>query len=1016
VAYQPYKFDTGTSTAPAPAKSKGGGYQSYFGNKVQQAPSATELSDRRRKRKEEQDLKVKQEEANKPKKTSLLTKVKKTGGEIGSAMIESERAVAKGVSRVLPGSNSDIDANLKLSTEASDRATQVAHDLKSGKIDKKTAQKRLKDETKTTDTAVKVHKSIEKDMPDRGDIALGAAGTAADVITAGTLPELKAGIAGFKTARAARAANVGVRVAANASAGGFNAAAADGDKKEIVKNAAFGAAFPEVLSGGAKIVAKPIQKSAQATKDAKTLLSRQKTQKVLDEAAKVPEPKTMAVAVNEAHVKEGLIKPEVKTVKISDLVIGSEHAGKKIDMAKVKQYEKQIKDGEPIEPIVTHNVNGKTVVVDGQHKLAAAQRLGIVDIPTVEKVPGATPKPPEIAELEASSAKKIAAADKEIAKNDRIFEKKAPDETDEQFAHRYMRENPEQVAKDYADRTRQEFGNTKDNIVSGDEAKFIIPDFGPKKSVPYHEAASAYAKNHYKKLLADKSTKDRPVMIMAGGSGAGKTSSLREVMGPEGNVLDDFAAVVDTNLPDMAGAESRIKAALDSGRNVDINFVYRDPKEAYANGVIPRALRTGRIVPDEIHASTHSGSIKTIQELAEKYKDDPRVDVHVIDNSRGRGNSTVVDEDKVLDFFKNKQYNKEEVRRGAHEALDDAVKNKQLTKEQRDEFISKQTEEASPKDSGTVKREPKQADQKRPVEPKESSTLGPSQTAHMKPLNGYTHSTALVDDYAEMLRGIDKGAEVKTVPDGKGGYKRITEHSRFYREYYREFKKPPTKQDWQDEARRQLEAGTDSFGAGKDYKALLARESQPIPRAAVSAKPAQSTGESLVSKLGSRLEARAVSAKLTKTLGDLPQYSKVNMKEQGQMAAELVANNEQKANRIALGLEEPPANILPESVFTAVQTKALATGDVDMLRQLASSTRIGEATAMGQRLRALAERDPDDAVASIRGIQEARAAGIESRTGKKASELQRAEVKAIKAQKSTVTKETWGSFVESLKC
>jgi hypothetical protein len=247
--------------------------------------------------------------------------------------------------------------------------------------------------------------------------------------------------------------------------------------------------------------------------------------------------------------------------------------------------------------------------------------------------------------------------------------------------------------------------------VSGDEAKFVIPDFAPDKSVPYHEAASRYAKEHYAKLLKDPATKDSPVMIMAGGSGAGKTSSLREVMSDEGKALDDFAAVVDTNLTDMKGAESRINAARASGRQVDITFVYRDPKESYADGVIPRALRTGRVVTDEIHANTHSGSIKTVQELIEKYKNDPNVDIHIVDNSRGRGNSTVLDEAEALDFFKDKMYSKDEIRAGALTALDDAVKNKQLTKEQRDQFISK-TKEPRPQDGGTVKREPKQADKK----------------------------------------------------------------------------------------------------------------------------------------------------------------------------------------------------------------------------------------------------------------------------------------------------------------
>jgi hypothetical protein len=95
--------------------------------------------------------------------------------------------------------------------------------------------------------------------------------------------------------------------------------------------------------------------------------------------------------------------------------------------------------------------------------------------------------------------------------------------SDEQFAHDYIANNRSQAEANYAKRTKEEFGVTKNNVVSGDEAKFIIPGFEANKSVPYHNAASQFAKDHYKKLLADESTKDQPVLITAGGSGAGKT-------------------------------------------------------------------------------------------------------------------------------------------------------------------------------------------------------------------------------------------------------------------------------------------------------------------------------------------------------------------------------------------------------------------------------------------------------------------------------------------------------------
>ncbi len=246
-----------------------------------------------------------------------------------------------------------------------------------------------------------------------------------------------------------------------------------------------------------------------------------------------------------------------------------------------------------------------------------------------------------------------------------------------QFAADYLKNNPEQALKDYQARTMQEFGTSVPNVVSADESKFIIPNFGPDKSAAYHEAASAYAKDYYKKLLADESTKDKPVLITAGGAGAGKSSGLQLASKETPGGLDRYAAINDTNLANMASADSRIQPALDSGRKVRILYTYRDPTEAFVNGNIPRAARTGRVVPIEPHADTHIGSLQTIQQLAEKYKDNPNVSIKIVDNSRGKGNETFA----PVDFLKNKQYNKDELIATLRKELDNAKNRNQVSQE-----------------------------------------------------------------------------------------------------------------------------------------------------------------------------------------------------------------------------------------------------------------------------------------------------------------------------------------------
>ncbi len=67
--------------------------------------------------------------------------------------------------------------------------------------------------------------------------------------------------------------------------------------------------------------------------------------------------------------------------------------------------------------------------------------------------------------------------------------------------------------------------------------------------------------------------------------------------------------------------------------------------------------------------------------------------------------------------------------------------------------------------------------------------------------------------------------------------------------------------------------------------------------------------------------------------------------------------------------------MIPELVFKVVEDRAIDEGDVATLRDLASGRLPEQATTMGQRLRLLAENDPEDPVAKIRRIEDKRAEG-----------------------------------------
>lgn len=206
--------------------------------------------------------------------------------------------------------------------------------------------------------------------------------------------------------------------------------------------------------------------------------------------------------------------------------------------------------------------------------------------------------------------------------------------------------------------------------------------------------------------------------------------------------------------------------------------------------------------------------------------------------------------------------------------------------------------------------------------------------------------------------------------------------------------------------------------AERHHAAIDAQPETPTPTVSPTTPALKPIGEGATktSKLGSSVEQKAIDKKLTEKLGDLPEYSSVSMKEQAAHATELLASDEAKAVRIARGLEAPPSHILPESIYTAVENKALSDGNVELLRQLAQSTRVGEATAMGQRIRALAERDPDSAVTHIRQIAEARQAALEKRTKTSVAKSVQKTAAEIKSNIKQPTKTDWTMFVEELKC
>lgn len=211
---------------------------------------------------------------------------------------------------------------------------------------------------------------------------------------------------------------------------------------------------------------------------------------------------------------------------------------------------------------------------------------------------------------------------------------------------------------------RQRPDSAEGRIISTDVARELSPDYLANRtlSADVHEPASQFTKRYYADRLREPHGPDDYVLFTAGGTGAGKTSALRQA----GADLSEHAQIIyDTNMNRLRSSEEKINQALASGRQVRIAYVYREPEEALVNGALPRAERqrgefgSGRTVPLQEHYNTHVGAQATMRALAAHYEGDPRVQFVGIDNSRGAGNAIHV----PLDLLVERQHNEDLMQR-----------------------------------------------------------------------------------------------------------------------------------------------------------------------------------------------------------------------------------------------------------------------------------------------------------------------------------------------------------------
>ena len=205
----------------------------------------------------------------------------------------------------------------------------------------------------------------------------------------------------------------------------------------------------------------------------------------------------------------------------------------------------------------------------------------------------------------------------------------------EEKAYQMIREDKEGLIQKYDEMFGSKNINT-DNV----RKLFTSAGYVGRNAADVQEPSSYLAKKLFTRALQNP---EKDVFFTSGGSGSGKTTAINKFIG---KIEDDSAAVLDSNLSSYSSAVKKIKEAKDAGKTVKIAYVYRDPVDAFVNGVVKRGIdnpkEMGRIVPVKTVAENHKGSLDVIKKLYKEATPSEKKNFTFIDNSLGKENTKLI--------------------------------------------------------------------------------------------------------------------------------------------------------------------------------------------------------------------------------------------------------------------------------------------------------------------------------------------------------------------------------------
>jgi type II secretory pathway predicted ATPase ExeA len=230
-----------------------------------------------------------------------------------------------------------------------------------------------------------------------------------------------------------------------------------------------------------------------------------------------------------------------------------------------------------------------------------------------------------------------------------------------------------------------EYRRLFDKLLDTDNARELSPDYSHSKQSrsllgsAVHQPAGNLIWMIWKRMLGEVDpTRGNHVLIMAGGAGSGKTSTARTLLR---EAYDSAQIIYDTTLSNLKDSIEKVEAALNAGKSVTILYIHR-PIENAVQGMLKRALETGRVVPLKVMSDNHFDAQRTLFNLYDRYSN--QVEIQIIDNSGDRFNPKFV----TLDFLKKRRYKRREaVRERARRTFERECRKRRGTSDEIPEYV-----------------------------------------------------------------------------------------------------------------------------------------------------------------------------------------------------------------------------------------------------------------------------------------------------------------------------------------